>query len=139
VSRSADRRWRALLGCEDGATAVEFALIFGMFLTLIFGIFHVGQALMAHNEMSEALGQAVRIVHLAPETDADTIETALQGILSSYQDLALDVEVTEIVGTSFMRIAVAFPFDIEIPFLPPRQVELRVETLAPMVSPVQQP
>jgi Flp pilus assembly protein TadG len=139
VSRSASRRWRALRGCEDGAVALEFALILSMFLTLLFGIFHVGQALMARNEMSEALGQAVRIVHLAPETDATTIETTLQGILSSYQALALDVEVTQIVGTSFMRIAVAFPFDIEIPFLPPRQVELRVETLAPMVSPVQQP
>lgn len=126
------------MGCrEEGATAVEFAFVIGLFLTLLLGSFQVGRALMARSEMSHALSQAVRMVYLAPATGADAIEDALVSILSDYHDLALDVEVTEIAGTSFMRIAVQFPFDVEIPFLPPRRVDLRVETLAPMVSPLQ--
>jgi hypothetical protein len=49
----------------------------------------------------------------------------------------MDVEVTEIAGTSYMRIAVSLPFAMAMPFMPPRDITLRVETLAPMVSPTQ--
>jgi hypothetical protein len=47
------------------------------------------------------------------------------------------VEVTELSGTTYMQIAVEFPVRLWVPFLPDRELTLRVDTLAPMVSPVQ--
>jgi hypothetical protein len=102
---------------------------------LIFGAFHVGRALMARNEMNHALAYAMREVHLRPTTLPSEIEATLQSRLTRYEDLALEVEVTEIVGTSFMRVVVQFPYRIAVPLLPPRDVQLRAETLAPLVSP----
>jgi hypothetical protein len=90
---------------------------------------------MARNEMNHALADAMRDVHLRPTTQPAEIEATLQSLLTSYEELALEVEVTEVVGTSFMRVAVQFPYRIAVPLMRPRDVQLRAETLAPLVSP----
>lgn len=90
---------------------------------------------MARNEMNHALADAMRDVHLRPTTQPAEIEATLQRLLARYEELALDVEVTEVVGTNFMRIAVQFPFRIAVPLLESHTVQLRAETLAPLVSP----
>jgi hypothetical protein len=85
--------------------------------------------------MNHALADAIRDVHLQPTTQPIEIETTLQALLNQYEQLALKVEVTEIVGTSFMRVAVQFPYLVAVPLMPSHTVQLRAETLAPLVSP----
>ncbi len=138
ASRSADPRLHPAprLGpCDAGAAAIELSLVLGAVVMLIFGVYHVGRALMARNEMNHALADAVRDVHLRPSTQPADIEATLQGLLAHYQDVDLQVEVTAIAGTGFMRIAVQFPYSVAVPLLQPRDVQLRAETLAPLVSP----
>jgi hypothetical protein len=97
----------------------------------------VGQVLAARNDVSHALSQVVRVVHLAPQTTSEEIVAELARLLSGYEGRQLDVEVTEISATSYMRIEVRFPVTLSVPFLPSQSLTLRVETLAPMVSPFQ--
>ena len=132
VSRSASRP--GLAGDDSGATAIEFALVLGPIIMLVLGTLQIGRALMAQNDMSHAVSEAVRTVHLDPATPAAALVAGLEARLADVAGTALAVAVTEIAGTSYMRIDVEFPFMVRIPFLPDREVRMRVETLAPMVS-----
>jgi Flp pilus assembly protein TadG len=137
VSSYAERGPLRILRCERGAGALEFALVGGLLVMLVIGAVEVGRAFQARNAMNHALAEAVRLVHLRPTTQASEVEAALVAALDSYDDLDLAVEVTEIVDTSFMRVSVQFPYRLSVPLLPERELTLRVETLAPMVSPTQ--
>ncbi len=128
---------RRLRACDAGTAALEFGLVFGMIVTLLFGVFHVGRALMARNDMNHALGEVIRTVHLDPDTTPGDLEAALQARLSDYAAVALEVAITEIVGTQFMEVSVEFPYSLAVPFLPTHEINLRVRTLAPLVSPLQ--
>jgi Flp pilus assembly protein TadG len=138
VFRSADAKWQrwALWRDRQGIAAVEFALALPILVMTIFGIVDFGRALAARNEMEHALGRAMRLIHLDPTVTPQQIETALEGFLSDF-DTDMTVEITEVSGTSFMEVSVAFPFEISIPFAPVSEVELQVATLAPMVSATQ--
>jgi Flp pilus assembly protein TadG len=136
VSRSASAR--RLVGDTRGAAAIEFAFVIGLAIVLVIGTLQVGRALMARNEVSHALSQAVRVVHLEPQTTREQIEARLESLLDGYHGRAFNVEVTEIAGTTYMQIAVEFPVEIAVPLLPVQTVTMRVDTLAPMVSPLQQ-
>lgn len=106
-------------------------------LLIVFGSVQLGRSLMLRNEMSHALGQAVREVHLRPQIPVSEIVSQLEDRLSAYSTAEMDVEVTAIAGTSYMRIAISVPYAMSMPFIGQRAVTLRVETLAPMVSPTQ--
>jgi Flp pilus assembly protein TadG len=138
ASRSAEPPRRAgLARCTAGAAAIEFGLTVGMVIALLFGTFHLGRALMVRNEISSALTETMRLVYIQPGSDAAAIEARLVERLPGYDSLDLEVEVTELADTSFMRVSVAFPYRIAIPFVPAREVVLRAETFAPRLSPTQ--
>jgi Flp pilus assembly protein TadG len=138
VFRSADAKQQRLALWRDrqGIAALEFALALPILVMTIFGIVDFGRALAARNEMEHALGRAMRLIHLDSTVTPQQIETALEGYLSEF-DTDMTVQITEVSGTSFMEVSVAFPFEISIPFAPVSEVELQVATLAPMVSPTQ--
>jgi Flp pilus assembly protein TadG len=141
VSRSAERLApRATRGGalprlatdERGATAVEFAFVFGPIILLLLGILQVGLALMERNQISHALSQTVRQVHLDPTMGRTDIEAAMRDLLTA--DAKLDVCVEPIEGTSVARIVVDAPFEFRIPFVPIGTVMLRLETIAPRIT-----
>lgn len=106
----------------------------GIVVLLLFGVFHLGRALMARSEMNHALGEVVRMVHLRPDASTSAIEAVLEDELRRHSGLAVEAEVRAVGGTSFMEIAVRFPYRIAAPLLKARDVTMRVEHLAPMVS-----
>jgi Flp pilus assembly pilin Flp len=120
-----------------GAVAIEFAFVIGFVVMLVLGAVQVAQVLAARNEVSHALSQTVRIVLLEPGSRREDILADLERRLGRFDSRQLDVEVTRIAATSFMRIAVRFPVRLSVPFLWSREISLQVETLAPMVAPLQ--
>ena len=77
---------RAIRDAQDGAAAIEVALIFPIFLTLIFGILDVGQSVYGQSVLSGAVEIAARSSALeTADTDAadqmveDTISPILPG------------------------------------------------------------
>jgi Flp pilus assembly pilin Flp len=117
---------------ERGATAVEFAFVFGPIILLLLGILQVGMALMERNQISHALSQTVREVHLRPEWTLPQIEAHLRGLLAG--DARLDVCVEPVDGTSVARIVVEAPYEFRLPFVPIGTVMLRLETIAPRIT-----
>jgi Flp pilus assembly pilin Flp len=120
-----------------GAVAIEFGFVIGLLVMLVLGAVQVGQILAARSDVSQALSQVVRLVHLQPQIQRESIVDELERLLTGYEARELDVEVSEIAATSFMRIAVRFPVRLSVPFLPSKELMMQVETLAPMVSPFQ--
>jgi Flp pilus assembly pilin Flp len=54
------RRLSHLVKCEDGAEAVEFALIVPLLVTLLFGIFEFARAVWTQSVLDYAVEQAAR-------------------------------------------------------------------------------
>jgi Flp pilus assembly protein TadG len=62
-------------GWEEGATAVEAALVSSVLIVLIFGIIEFGMALWAWNTMGLAVQDAGRYVMINSATPPATLET----------------------------------------------------------------
>jgi Flp pilus assembly protein TadG len=137
VFRFADRvraGLRHLAAQERGVSSIEFAIAIGLLAVIVLGSLDFGRTLAARNEMSHALSRATRAVNLNPETTPEEVQEFLEDALAQYDGTDLDVEITAIDGTSYMRIAVSFPFESSMPFRS-GVTTLSVSTLAPMVSP----
>jgi Flp pilus assembly protein TadG len=62
TTTAAMRRTRGLRGSEDGATAVEAALVLSVFVGLVLAIVNFGQAFFVWNTLQLVVGQASRYV-----------------------------------------------------------------------------
>jgi Flp pilus assembly protein TadG len=60
------RRARHILREEDGASAVEFAIVFPVFFLLLFGILEFARLAWAVNSLQYAVAQGARYVTLSP-------------------------------------------------------------------------
>ena len=124
----------ALWRDRRGVTALEVAMVFPALVMIVLATMEFGRVLAAQNAMSHALGRAVRVVHLDATTTTEEIADLLEEYLGDF-DTDLEVNIMEISGTSFMEISVEFPFETSLPFAAVSNIDLRVATLAPMVSP----
>lgn len=122
---------------ERGVSTIETSIILSALLLMLFGTLQFGLALKARNEMNHALSEAIRLVHIDPATTSQDIIDYLENELSSYGTGDLDVSISQISGTSYMEIAVSYPFVINIPFAGASDITLTAASLAPMVSPTQ--
>lgn len=143
-------RWIAhpFLSDRKGVTAIEFAIALPLFLLVVFGTLEFGRALKARNEMSYALSRAVRVLNLDPTQNTDDIAAFIKTYLAGYASdgsddsddsgsangIVVSVISTTIEGTDYMKILVSFPFDTIIPYSSTSLLDLRVETIAPVVS-----
>jgi Flp pilus assembly protein TadG len=128
-------RWLGLVRDTRGISSIEIALVIGLLFMIVLASLDFGRALAAKNEMSHALGRATRVVNLNPSTTPEEVVALLEEDLADYGTTDLDVEITELSGTSYMRISVSFPFQTALPYTWSTDILLTVSTLAPMVSP----
>lgn len=63
---------------QDGAVVVEFALVFGLFVTLLWGIFTYGVVFAVQQTVTHAAGEAARAtVGYDDPTEARTVATSI--------------------------------------------------------------
>ena len=139
ASRVFSRRCQTgLLKDRSGVTAVEFAIALPLLLVIIIGAIEFGRALKAKNDMNHTLGKAVRVVYLDTDKTESELETLIEESLIRYGAGAVTVDATQttISGMPHMKIDVAFPMTLTIPFVNLSEVTLNVDTLAPLVSPL---
>ena len=129
---------KGLLKDRSGVTAVEFAIALPLLLVIILGAIEFGRALKAKNDMNHTLGKAVRVVYLDTDKTESELETLIEESLIRYGAGAVTVDATQttISGMPHMKIDVAFPMTLTIPFVNLSEVTLNVDTLAPLVSPL---
>lgn len=121
-----------------GTSAVEVALVMPVFLLLLVGIVEFGRALKHWNEVQYALGKAIRLIHLETSISTTEIVSAMKDYLSSVdpEDLAVTATPTTVTGVDYVKIEVAFPFRMHIPFSDQSSVNISVDAMAPVLSPV---
>jgi len=93
------RRQRCWARDEQGAIAIEFALVFPVFLLMVYGFMELGRMLFLQNMLGHAVYEAQRyaVVHgsiaTTPAT-ADTIEAEVVASASALDADLLTVDVT---------------------------------------------
>ena len=119
-------RWAAFAGCRRGAIAVEFALVFPVFVVLVFLLVELGRVLYVHNSLSYAVQVATRyaVVRGAdsddPATEAE-IETELKTRLEGIEPDDVTVEVTftpDNSAGSTVSVQASYPYEAVVPFIP---------------------
>lgn len=121
---------------QRGATVVELALVFPVFIMIILGIFETGRAILTWNEVHHSLGRAVRLLNVDATTPPDDIVTAMRSYLTSVKadTLTVAAETVTISGIEHIRISVGFPFDITLPFTDISTMQINVNRTAPVLS-----
>jgi hypothetical protein len=120
---------RAKLRREEGAAAVEFALILGLLAILVFGLLEYGLAFWQVQNLRAAAREGARVAAVRGEPDdiRTAMEDASVGSLSggwSYSASAVcddtpGNEVTITINNGSLSGAVREAFEVSIPFLPP--------------------
>lgn len=108
------RRVQSLLRRENGAAAVEFALI-GMLLILVsIGTIEIGRALFIFNELAHAADRAARAILIDPDiSDADLAEQVRdEDLLTGLTPDLVTVTPGAVVdsGITFRTVRLAYPF-----------------------------
>nr|WP_321985773.1 TadE/TadG family type IV pilus assembly protein [uncultured Lichenicoccus sp.] len=78
--------FRRLLGCRRGATALEFAIVGPVMLTLIFAIVEDGLMLFAQSVLDNATRDASRQIMIGNITTASGFQTQLCSDVTSFFD-----------------------------------------------------
>lgn len=81
TTRPATRRKCGLHTSEDGATAVEAALVLSIFVGMVLTIIDFAEAFYIWNALQLVVGQASRYVMVQSSCDATCAENVLQGVL----------------------------------------------------------
>lgn len=125
-------RMRAKLRREDGAAAVEFALIVGVLAMLVFGMLQFGVAFWQVQNLRSATREAARVAAVrAPASDITTrlVDASNGSLPAGYSGYTITPglctrtrtgqEVTVALTNASLPGPVQDSFSIDIPFMPP--------------------
>lgn len=115
-------------GPEEGAAALETALITPVFVIVVLGILNVGWALYCGAEVRHAVERSTRLLLEDPDTDQTAINTDVDGALAAADPAAVDVTLTtETIGDpddgiedpEVFKLAWTYSYVIDVPFTDP--------------------
>ncbi len=126
---------RRCLGDRHGGTAVEFAMVLPILVTLLLGVFEFGRLFWSWSTIQYATEEAGRYAMLNPTASESTIADFLKGRLTGISASTVDVQlVPETDGSFNYTLIVAkvhFAFLSLIPFTP---VDIEGRSRVPRVS-----
>jgi Flp pilus assembly protein TadG len=124
-------RMRAKLRREEGAAAVEFALIVGLLAILVFGLLEYGLAFWQVQNLRAAAREGARVAAVRGDSgdisdamvssSAGSLEPGFSGFSTSTtcDDNSDGVPVTVTINNGALSGSVREAFEVSIPFLPP--------------------
>jgi Flp pilus assembly protein TadG len=125
---------RAKVWREDGAAAVEFALIVGLLAVLVFGLLEYGLAFWQIQNLRAAAREGARVASVRGTTSdvrnamvassAGALDPAFSGFSTSTvcSEDTRGEQVTVTINTAALKPSVREAFEVSIPFLPPIQL-----------------
>ena len=104
---------------EDGATAVEFALVAPVFLTMLFGIVHIGIYFFGVLRAQQTTDETARQVRLLDRPGQDEIYELLKAksgtaLAGAYTPT---VSIVQQYGGDYAEIEILYTYALPIPFL----------------------
>jgi Flp pilus assembly protein TadG len=124
-------RMRAKLRREEGAAAVEFALIVGLLAILVFGLLEYGLAFWQVQNLRASAREGARVAAVRGSSgdisdamvssSAGSLEPGFSGFSTSTtcDDNSDGVPVTVTINNGALSASVREAFEVSIPFLPP--------------------
>jgi Flp pilus assembly protein TadG len=122
-------------GDESGATAVEFALVIPVFLTVLIGSFQVAWVMHCAATVRYGLESSARSLLLDPTITQDQLQAAVLAKLSGMVDtrritIALTRD-TSTAGAPVLRASSTYQPSLSIPFVASWPLTLRATTTVP--------
>jgi Flp pilus assembly protein TadG len=128
-------------GPEDGAAALEMALVAPLFIAIVLGIINIGWAVFCGAEVRHAVERSTRMLIADPSIADDlsagsaTMQEAVRDALSAADPDEVDVTLTkETVGTSgtVARLAWTYGYTIDAPFVDPISIDFDSSLVVPL-------
>lgn len=120
---------------DDGAVAVEFALVIVPFLMMVFGVFETGQILWASSQIDFHVDRVVRIATVDASMSASAIQAQILSALDDLDASQLAVAVSRTNGTpDILRISVTYTHNPVTPFLFEEGITLNHNSAYPMID-----
>ena len=125
---------------QDGATAVEFAIVAILFLSFVFGIIEAGRIFWTWNTLQYSVEQAGR--YALVNTDAtsseieDVIISNMQGIQVDPANMTTTITTVTLSDINFIEISAEYNFTALTDFLPAEfnSITLSADTRMPLNS-----
>jgi Flp pilus assembly protein TadG len=122
-------------GCaNDGASAVEFALILPLFILLLFGIVELSRMMFVSSSVQYSVDRAARFAAIdADVSDAD-IENEINHLLAISNSPSVDISISRIMvgATTIARVSAHYDHLVSGPFIPAFTVGWDFETNVPL-------
>jgi Flp pilus assembly protein TadG len=104
-----------------GNAAVEFALVFPLFLIFIFGTFYIGWVTYGTYTVHHAVVQSARLLQLDPTTTQGELQTFVRSKVdavggSSNVTVTLTIDAASN-GTQLARTTATYPMSFDVPLL----------------------
>lgn len=123
---------------ENGASAVEFAIVGSLLIALILGTIQLGWTLQIHNQMSKAVDASVRFATLDRASSAGEIEqkfsTKINGALKDLDSNRLVIaplEQGQVEGVNVWKFKVTYNMPVIVPGLPANIASISTARWAP--------
>ena len=116
---------------DDANTAVEFALVFPVFILMVLGIFETGRALWTQSLLNYAVQSAARCGAIDTATCGSSTATVTYAVQNSSPLTVPNADFTVSNPACGNQVAVAFPFTTIVPQLLPFDVTLSAQACYP--------
>ena len=129
-------RARHALRREDGATAVEFALIAPILLSMVLMALQIGLALHKGNTVQWAINKAARAALLDTTLDEEGIQNYIDARIKTIDSTAsvdIKYEVTTVGAAALGTISGTYYHNVDVPFFPSFKAKFDVDVSVPRV------
>ena len=118
---------------EQGASALEFALVCPVFFLMLFGLFEFGWALHCGASVRAAVTKEIRLLIANAETTQAQFETAVKEELDGTPGASVAIAFApEMIGTTAVtRISWTYDYQVLFPLLPHVTMSFGSSTLVP--------
>jgi Flp pilus assembly protein TadG len=126
---------RRLAANRSGASALEFAIVGPAFLMMTVAVIMIGWSMNCISSLRTALEVSARALQIDTTLSDAALTTIVTNLLSTIGDPAVSVSVatdTSIAGVTMKQITGTYVFDINVPFLPPRQLTFQSSVKVPV-------
>jgi Flp pilus assembly protein TadG len=127
--------WQRFAKSEDGASALEFALVFPLFAAMLFGTIQLGLAYYFAGSVQYALERAARTRMVTVMTSSE-VQAAFDAELAPFTDdpIALSYSVDSSGDVPIATLSATFTYNVVIPFIPSFDINFPVVTKVPVTS-----
>lgn len=128
------RGWKRFSAAEDGASALEFALVLPVFAAMLFGTIQMGLAFYFAGSVQFALERTARLTMVDQDMSAGQVQTAFSNELAPFtdQDITINYVVDDTGDVPIAEFTAAYVHEFIIPFVPTFSVTFDVETRVPL-------